>query len=226
VSLQHNLHQKVVCEWRIAGSRRRPESRHSRRERSWRRRHIAQRRVRSPRVVLHAPLLDHHLRFLQRIENLPIQALPSQFPDETFAVSIHPRTAGFDVPRPGVRMAQPFPFMGMTGLPPGEFSLISPDTKNASQVKWFILSPPARPGNPSRGKPEGSLGKVRGGASKQNKVIGERSESVDRDFFVRIAMKTVGIGLGCSFGHSASIAIRRSPSQGDMDMACCRGGMM
>src|ERR1700680_4388679 len=94
---QHNLRRKGGCEWRIAGSRRRPESRHSRRERRRRRRLIAQRRVWPPRVVLHAPVLDHHLRLPQRVENFSIQALVPQLPIKTFAVPVLPRTAWFDV---------------------------------------------------------------------------------------------------------------------------------
>jgi hypothetical protein len=91
------------------GGRRRPESRHSRRERRRRRRSIVQRRVRSPRVVLHSPLLYHHLRFFQRVENLPIQTLISQLPVKTFAVAVLPRASGFNVQRPGSYLAQPLP---------------------------------------------------------------------------------------------------------------------
>jgi hypothetical protein len=45
----------------------------------------AKRRVRALRVVLDAPLLDHHLCLLQRIENLSVQAFVPQLPVEAFA---------------------------------------------------------------------------------------------------------------------------------------------
>jgi hypothetical protein len=63
-SLHHNLVGQW-CKWRLAGSRRRPERRHLRRERRWCRWPIAKRRVRPPGVVLYPPLLDHDLRLLQ-----------------------------------------------------------------------------------------------------------------------------------------------------------------
>jgi hypothetical protein len=72
----------------FAGSRRRPESRPLRRERHRCRRPVAQRRVRTLRVVHHPPLLDHHLCLSQRIENFSVQAFVSELPVEAFAVAV------------------------------------------------------------------------------------------------------------------------------------------
>jgi hypothetical protein len=93
----------------LAGSRRRPESRPLRRERHRRWRLVAQRRVRPPGVVLHSPLLDHDLCLSERVKNLPVQAFISQLPVEAFAVSVLPRTSGFDVQRSCPHFPQPLP---------------------------------------------------------------------------------------------------------------------
>jgi hypothetical protein len=51
------------------------------------------------RVVKLPTLLNQHLGFLQRIENLPIQTLVPQFPIKGFAVSVLPRTSRLDEQR-------------------------------------------------------------------------------------------------------------------------------
>jgi hypothetical protein len=66
-------------------------------------------RVRPLRVVYHPPFLDHYLRLLQRVENFSVQALIPQFPVETLAVAVLPRTSRFDVQRPGAHFGRPFP---------------------------------------------------------------------------------------------------------------------
>ena len=53
--------------------------------------------VRSDPVVLLPPLLDHDPCFLQRVEDLPIQAFLPQLPIEALAVPVLPRTAGLDI---------------------------------------------------------------------------------------------------------------------------------
>src|SRR3990172_8660277 len=64
-------------------------------------------------VVLHPPPLDHDLRFLQRVEDLSIQALVPQFPVKAPAVAVLPRTARLDVQRPCAQSGQPLPqFLG------------------------------------------------------------------------------------------------------------------
>src|SRR5271168_258676 len=73
------------------------------------RRPVAECRVRALRVVFHAPLLDHYLCLLQRVENFPVQAFIPQFSVEALAVAVLPRTSRLDVQRPGTHLAQPFP---------------------------------------------------------------------------------------------------------------------
>src|SRR5271168_1083995 len=73
------------------------------------RRPVAERRVRPLRVVFHAPLLDHYLCLLQRVENFPVQAFIPQFSVEALAVAVLPRTSRLDVQRPGAHFAQPGP---------------------------------------------------------------------------------------------------------------------
>ena len=107
--IAHSLRLNRGCEWRLAGSRRRPERCNLQRKCHGGWRPIAQRRVRTPGVVLHSPLLDHDLRLLQRIENLPVQALVPQLPVKALAVPVLPRTARFDVQRPGSQIPQPLP---------------------------------------------------------------------------------------------------------------------
>ena len=53
--------------------------------------------------------LNHHLRLLQRIENLPIQALIPQLPVEAFTVAVFPRTPRLDVQRSDAYFRQPLP---------------------------------------------------------------------------------------------------------------------
>src|ERR1035437_8556484 len=58
---------------------------------------VAQRRMRPHRVVLHSPLFDHHLRLLQGVEDLSVQALISQLAVEALTVPVLPGTARFVV---------------------------------------------------------------------------------------------------------------------------------
>src|SRR5664279_6626463 len=58
---------------------------------------VAQRRVRPLRVVVHPPLLNHHLGLLQRVEDFSVQAFIPQLAVEALAVPVLPRTPGFDV---------------------------------------------------------------------------------------------------------------------------------
>src|ERR1700680_4427781 len=74
-----------------------------------RRRPVAERRVRPPRVVLDPPPFDHDLGLLQRIENLSVQALVPQLPIETLAVPVLPGTPRFDVQRSGSQIPEPLP---------------------------------------------------------------------------------------------------------------------
>src|ERR1035437_6611064 len=73
------------------------------------RRPIAQRRMWPYRVVLHSPLLDHHLRLLQRVEDLPVQAFIPQLPIEALAIAVLPWTDWFDVQRLRSHGRQPLP---------------------------------------------------------------------------------------------------------------------
>ena len=70
---------------------------------------VSQRRMRPHRVVVHPPLFDHHLRLLQRVEDLSIQALVSQLAVEAFAVPVLPGTSWFDVQRSRSQASQPLP---------------------------------------------------------------------------------------------------------------------
>src|SRR5271165_2727261 len=70
---------------------------------------IAQRRVRTPRVVMHSPLFDHDPGLLQRVEDLPLQTLVLQLPVEALTVTVFPWTAWFDVQRLGPDIRQPLP---------------------------------------------------------------------------------------------------------------------
>ena len=60
-----------------------------------------------PRVVLHPPLLDHDLRFLQGVENLSIQALVPQLAVEAFAVAVLPGAPWLDVSCLGADLRDP-----------------------------------------------------------------------------------------------------------------------
>src|SRR6202451_4488898 len=55
------------------------------------------------------PTLSQHLHLLQRVEDLSIQKLVAQLRVETFAVTVLPRRAGFDVQRLGSYVRQPLP---------------------------------------------------------------------------------------------------------------------
>src|SRR5450755_597716 len=77
------------------------------------RRPIAERRVRSPGVVFHPPLLNHDLRLLQRVKDLPVQAFIPHLSVEALAVAVLPWTAWFDVQRVRSNLPQPLPqFLG------------------------------------------------------------------------------------------------------------------
>src|SRR5579863_6972335 len=70
---------------------------------------IAQRGMRPNRVVVHSPLLDHHLGLLQRIEDLALQAFILQLAVEALTVSVLPGTTGLDVQRLRAHRRQPLP---------------------------------------------------------------------------------------------------------------------
>src|SRR3974390_13812 len=70
---------------------------------------VAQRPMRPHRVVLHSPWLDHHLRLLQRVADLPVQAFIPQLPMEALAIAVLPGTAGFEVQRLGSHGRPPLP---------------------------------------------------------------------------------------------------------------------
>jgi len=63
--------------------------------------------VRSDRVVVLAPLLDHNLGFLQAVEDLSIEALVAQLAVEGFAIAVLPRAAGLDVERLCSELCEP-----------------------------------------------------------------------------------------------------------------------
>jgi len=73
------------------------------------RRPVAERAVWPLCVVPNPPLFDHNLCLLQRIKNLSVQAFVPQIPVEAFAVTVLPRTAGFDVHRSRSHFRQPLP---------------------------------------------------------------------------------------------------------------------
>ena len=58
-------------------------------------------------VVEASPLLNEHLRFLQRVEDLAVQALIPQFSIETFAIAVLPGRPGLDVERLDVQLSEP-----------------------------------------------------------------------------------------------------------------------
>src|SRR6516225_4698886 len=70
---------------------------------------VAERRMRSHRVVVHSPPLDYHLRLLQRVEDLALQTFIAQLAIEAFAVAIFPRTARLDVHGLSTHPRQPLP---------------------------------------------------------------------------------------------------------------------
>src|SRR6056297_3999641 len=57
---------------------------------------VAQRGMRSDRVVLSSPALDDDARLGEAVEHLPVQQLVSELGVEALAVAILPRTAGLD----------------------------------------------------------------------------------------------------------------------------------
>ena len=75
----------------------------------WRGRFIAQRRVRSGRVVVVSPALDEGFGFAEVVENFAGQQLISELGVEAFAVAILPGTCRRDVKRCNANIAEPFP---------------------------------------------------------------------------------------------------------------------
>ncbi len=74
--------------------------------RGWR--FVAQRGVWSDGVVVDAPALSQHTQFFDRVEDLSVEELISEFGVERFAVAVLPWRAGFDVQCFGSRVLQPF----------------------------------------------------------------------------------------------------------------------
>src|ERR1700741_1808672 len=68
----------------------------------------AQRGVWSDGVVVDAPALSQHTQFFDRVEDLSVEELISEFGVERFAVAVLPGRAGFDIQRFGSRVLQPF----------------------------------------------------------------------------------------------------------------------
>jgi hypothetical protein len=58
---------------------------------------VAQRGVRSDGVVVGAPAFGQYPQFLDRVEDLRVEELISEFRVERFAVAVLPWRAGFDV---------------------------------------------------------------------------------------------------------------------------------
>src|SRR6516225_11069210 len=75
----------------------------------WRRWPIPERGMRSHRVVVHSPPLDHHLRLLQGVEDLALQAFILQLAVEAFTVPILPRASWLDIQRLSSYCRQPLP---------------------------------------------------------------------------------------------------------------------
>src|ERR1700677_3452115 len=59
--------------------------------------YVAQRGVRSDGVVVGAPAFGQYPQFLDRVEDLRVEELISEFRVERFAVAVLPWRAGFDV---------------------------------------------------------------------------------------------------------------------------------
>src|SRR5208337_4751558 len=70
---------------------------------------VAQRRVRTLRVIFHPPSLGQNLCLLQRVENLAVQKLISQLAMEALAVPVLPRTPRLDVQCLRAQLVQPLP---------------------------------------------------------------------------------------------------------------------
>src|SRR5688572_14425714 len=70
---------------------------------------IAERTVRSDRIVFSSPSFDEHLRFPERVEDLAIQKLVTELAVERLDVAVLPRTARLDVKRLHVDPSQPLP---------------------------------------------------------------------------------------------------------------------
>jgi len=70
---------------------------------------VAQRRVRTLRVVFHSPPLRQNLCLLQRVKNLAVQKLIAQLPVEALAVPVLPRAPRLDIQRLRAQLTQPLP---------------------------------------------------------------------------------------------------------------------
>src|SRR6185437_5788651 len=68
---------------------------------------ITQRGVRPKRVEVHAPLFYQDAQLFDRIKDLAIEELISEFRVERFAVAVLPWGAGFDVQRSGASCGEP-----------------------------------------------------------------------------------------------------------------------
>ena len=85
--------------------------------------------MRSPGVVFHPLLFDHDLRLLQRVKDLPVQALIPQLSVKALAVAILPGTARLDVQRARSDLPQPLPqFLGHEPghVPESDAGLVAP----------------------------------------------------------------------------------------------------
>lgn len=63
--------------------------------------------MRTYRIEVIAPLLDHDLSFFQAVEYFLVEALVAQLAVEGFAIAVLPRTAGLDVQRSGAELCKP-----------------------------------------------------------------------------------------------------------------------
>ncbi len=114
------------CKWQIAGSRRRPESRHLWRER--RRRSVDQCRVRTQRVIYHPPFFDHGkpIKTLSNDQQLPVRWREvkkslSNFPSpKTLRSSVNPKKGIKSTARSAIREKVPL------RVPPPTAVMLSP----------------------------------------------------------------------------------------------------
>jgi hypothetical protein len=73
---------------------------------------IAERTVRTNRVVVNPPLFDQYLSFSQGVEQFPIQQLVSELAVEALVVAVLPGTAGLNEERFHFESLQPFTHCG------------------------------------------------------------------------------------------------------------------
>src|ERR1700740_536009 len=74
----------------------------------WRGWSVAQRGVWPDGVVVDAPTLGQHTKFLDGVEDLRVEELIPELGVETLAVAVLPWRAGFDVQCFGARVCKPF----------------------------------------------------------------------------------------------------------------------